>query len=355
MRYTRAVAATAAVAVTMAILHVAPAAADVTAAGSARDLEGCYHPDEPRRFHRQVVKAIKISGDLPMEWADSPALARIACWQGAAFDTGFRERGRAYYVWHGMFAMTVEEVETIFGRWMTAERGAFELSAKCFKHGWEACPHSTANSAWAQQIIAALRWIWLNYGTPTAALAHIKRTGRFNSYPRPGTHDEPTRDPFRRCPVTGPISYRDSFGERRTVGGYHPHWGNDIVAPTGRVIVAPFDGFAVAHRDDWFAGLYVTVVGNRGYVRNVHLSRTGRLGIVETGDVIGYVGATGDASGPHDHFEWHPWSVPVPRHRSPYGFSLVMDAIDPYPFLNEACGARRVPMPRGSGDRPLEG
>jgi hypothetical protein len=80
--------------------------------------------DGPRRFHRQVVQAIKISGDLPREWADSPALARIACWQGAGFDTGFRERGRAYYVWRGMFAMTVEEVETIFGRWMTAERGA---------------------------------------------------------------------------------------------------------------------------------------------------------------------------------------------------------------------------------------
>jgi murein DD-endopeptidase MepM/ murein hydrolase activator NlpD len=98
----------------------------------------------------------------------------------------------------------------------------------------------------------------------------------------------------------------------------------------------------------------VTVVGNRGYVRNVHLSRTGRLGIVETGDVIGYVGETGDARGPHDHFEWHPWSVPVPRQRSPYGFDLVMDAIDPYPFLNKACGSQRVPMRMVSGDRPLE-
>jgi hypothetical protein len=350
----RVVAMTAAVALTLGLLHATPASADASAAGSSSDLEGCYHPDGPRRFHRQVVQAIKISGDLPREWADSPALARIACWQGAGFDTGFRERGRAYYVWRGMFAMTVEEVETIFGRWMTAERGAFELSPKCFKHGWDACPHSTANSAWAQQIIAALRWIWLNYGTPIAALAHIKRTGRFNSYARPGIHDEPTRDPFRRCPVTGPIGYRDSFGERRTVGGYHPHWGNDIGAPAGRAIVAPFDGFAVAHRDDWFAGLYVTVVGNRGYVRNVHLSRTGRLGIVETGDVIGYVGETGDARGPHDHFEWHPWSVPVPRQRSPYGFDLVMDAIDPYPFLNKACGSQRVPMRMVSGDRPLE-
>ena len=205
MRRQRWIATTAAVAVAMSLVHPWSAASDEAPSGSPSDLGGCYHPDEPRRFHRQVVTAIRISGDLPRDWADSAALARIACWQGARFDTDFRDRGRAYYVWRGMFAMTVEEVETIFGRWMTAERGAFELSTKCFKHGWDACPHATANSAWVQQIIAALRWIWLNYGTPTAALAHIKRTGRFNSYPMPGTHDEPTMEPFRRCPVTGPI------------------------------------------------------------------------------------------------------------------------------------------------------
>ncbi len=113
-------------------------------------------------------------------------------------------------------------------------------------------------------MIAGLRWIWLNYGNPTAAWGHITRTGRFNSYPRPGTVDEPTRDPFRRCPVAGGVSYRDDFGERRTVGGYHPHWGNDVIAPIGRPIRAPFDGFAVAHHDGWFAGLWVTVVGERG-------------------------------------------------------------------------------------------
>jgi hypothetical protein len=46
--------------------------------------------------------------------------------------------------------------------------------------------------------------------------------------------------------------------------------------------------------------------------------------------------------------------VPVPRHRSPYGHDLIMDAIDPYPFLNKACGAHRVPIPRAQGARALE-
>lgn len=317
-------------------------------------LEGCFRPDVPDRFPRQVRTAIRISGDLPMRWADSPFIAKIVCWQGSRFRTDFRKVGGARFVWRGIFAMTVEEMETIFGTWMTAGRDAFRLSPRCFKWGWKACPNRTANSAWAQQIIAGLRWIWLNHGTPTAAWAHIKQTGRFNSLPRPGADTEPARDPFGRCPVTGPVYYRDSFGERRTVGGYHPHWGNDIAAPTGRAIVAPFDGYAIAHRDSWFAGLYVTVIGRHGYVRNAHLSRFGRLGEVHRGDVVGYVGATGDARGPHDHFEWHPWALPTRLHRAPSGFTRVMDAVDPYPYLNRACRADRLATPPADAERPLE-
>src|SRR6185312_4970883 len=108
--------------------------------------------------------------------------------------------------------------------------------------------NTTANAAVIQQLIAGMRWIWLNYGTPTAAWGHIQRTGRFTSYPRTGTEDDATRDPLRRCPVGGGVHYSDDFGERRTVGGYHPHWGNDVIAPTGRPVRAPFDGFAVGHR-----------------------------------------------------------------------------------------------------------
>jgi Peptidase family M23 len=346
-----------------AALIVATVLALVPATGSApasaerpprRALEGCFRPDPPRSFRRQVVRAIRISRDLPIAWADAPELAKIVCWQGSGFRTDFRRDGRSYYVWRGLFAMTVQEMETIEGTWMTARRDAFRLSPACFKWGWDACRHTIANTAWSQQLIAGLRWIWLNHGTPSAAWRHIKRTGRFNSFPRPGTYDRPTRDPFQRCPVTGPVYYRDSFGDRRTVGGYHPHWGTDVVASAGRPIVAPFDGYAIAHRDGWFAGLWVTVLGRRGYVRNVHLSRFGKLGEVRTGDVVGYVGATGDARGPHDHLEWHPWAAPFPRHRSPAGYDLIMDAIDPYPFLNRACRAGRVAEPPRRVDGPLE-
>ena len=50
----------------------------------------------------------------------------------------------------------------------------------------------------------------------------------------------------------------------------------------------------------------VKIYGAGGYVYNAHLSAYGKLGSVRTGDVVGYVGSTGNATAPHDHFEWHP-------------------------------------------------
>jgi murein DD-endopeptidase MepM/ murein hydrolase activator NlpD len=131
--------------------------------------------------------------------------------------------------------------------------------------------------------------------------------------------------PFAVCPVQGPHAIGDSFGiwvhRSKERGGDHVHQGNDIMAAMGTPIVAPFDGVAVTANNK-LGGIAVKVYGEYGYVYNAHLSRFGTLGPVETGDVIGYVGATGNAGGPHDHFEWHPGNG---------------DAADPYPFLMLVC------------------
>lgn len=142
--------------------------------------------------------------------------------------------------------------------------------------------------------------------------------------------------PIRICPVGQPRSFGDDFGAPRYAGGYHPHAGNDIFAPTGTPIYAPFDGYAY-DASNTLGGLSVIVRGSEGYVYNAHLSRFGKLGSVSTGDVIGYVGATGNTSTPHDHFEWHPNVAPSNWPTSQYGYSVIGDAINPRPLLLEVC------------------
>jgi murein DD-endopeptidase MepM/ murein hydrolase activator NlpD len=135
------------------------------------------------------------------------------------------------------------------------------------------------------------------------------------------------------CPVHGPHAYSDDFGAPRPG---HIHAGVDIMAPYGTPIVAPFPGRVVQSWDPG-GGNDVYVYGSWGYVFNAHLSRYGATGDVSTGTVIGYVGATGDATGPHDHFEVHPKQLPAHLWRSPYGYTVVGTAIDGYPYLNSVC------------------
>ena len=138
--------------------------------------------------------------------------------------------------------------------------------------------------------------------------------------------------PFSVCPVVGPAPIADDFGilvhHPKDEGGDHIHQGNDIYAPMGAQIVAPFDGTAVTATNH-VGGLAVKVFGDFGYVYNAHLSRFGSLGSVQAGDVIGYVGATGNAGGPHDHFEWHPGNGAAV---DPHGFLLMVCASGSLPF-----------------------
>jgi hypothetical protein len=128
---------------------------------------------------------------------------------------------------------------------------------------------------------------------------------------------------FRRCPVAGPNDVADNFGIMVRLPGVpvHRHMGNDIGAAAGTPIVAPFKGYATASHSV-LGGLEVRVQGRRGYVYNAHLSALGHLGQVHTGEAIGYVGITGDATAPHDHFEWHPNDGV---------------AVDPNPLLSLVC------------------
>ena len=157
-----------------------------------------------------------------------------------------------------------------------------------------------------------------------------------------GDLPEPFNDVLDACPVDQPRAFGDGFGAPRYAGGYHLHKGVDIVAPAGTAIKAAFDGYSYTSSNT-LGGSVVFVVGQYGKVYNAHLSRysASSNGRVSAGEVIGYVGDTGDAAGlPHDHFEFHPNSMPSPGSwpSSYYGYSTIEDAINPYPLLVQACG-----------------
>jgi murein DD-endopeptidase MepM/ murein hydrolase activator NlpD len=145
----------------------------------------------------------------------------------------------------------------------------------------------------------------------------------------PDTKDHPG-PVFEVCPVDPPRHYIDDFGDARWVGGFHRHQGIDIMAPRGTPIRAPFDG-RVETSSNWMGGIQLYVYGKLGFVFNGHLDSVEReSGRVEAGDIVGYVGNSGDARGgsTHDHFEWHPGGGP---------------AVDSYRLLNEACRGRPQP------------
>ena len=116
-------------------------------------------------------------------------------------------------------------------------------------------------------------------------------------------------------PVYGPTSWGDTFGAPRAapVGWHH---GADIFAALGAPVLAVADGtlFSIGWND--IGGYRVWLrdrEGNEFYY--AHLSAFSTLALdgaqVKAGDVIGFVGATGDAEGTpfHLHFEIHPVSL----------------------------------------------
>jgi murein DD-endopeptidase MepM/ murein hydrolase activator NlpD len=158
----------------------------------------------------------------------------------------------------------------------------------------------------------------------TAAAAPLELVGGGPQSPaKPRDIGSEQGNPLLVCPVDPPRHYIDDFGQPRYVGGFHRHDGIDIMAPLGTVVRAPFDGIAT-NSTNWQGGITVKVQGRWGFVYDAHLSRQGSLGHVHAGDVVGYVGNTGDASGgaTHDHFEWHPGNG---------------SAADSYRYLNGVC------------------
>jgi murein DD-endopeptidase MepM/ murein hydrolase activator NlpD len=134
-------------------------------------------------------------------------------------------------------------------------------------------------------------------------------------------------------PVHRGYSYGNDWGAPRQFTGRHQ--GTDIFAPAGTPVLAVTDG--TLNRVGTRA-----VPGNRLWLRGAHgdtyfyahlsaFSEGARNGAdVRAGDVLGFVGTTGDAerTPPHLHFEIHPEGG---------------DAVNPYPFVRAWEERRDVP------------
>ena len=85
-----------------------------------------------------------------------------------------------------------------------------------------------------------------------------------------------------------------------------PHLGIDYAAPTGTPVSAVADGVVTFKGWNGGYGNFVEIKHQMGYVTTYgHLSRFGNIYVgkkVKQGDVIGYVGMTGIATGPHLDF-----------------------------------------------------
>ena len=143
-------------------------------------------------------------------------------------------------------------------------------------------------------------------------------------------------------PVLGPVQYTDDFGAPRPGG---PHQGNDIMAPKQSLALAAEAGKIKFWTSSASAGCMLYLHGASGttyyyiHLNNDLTKRDDNRGKcvagtayakglkngaqVNTGQVVGYVGDSGDADGGHSHlhFEVHPGG---------HG------AVDPFPFLQTA-------------------
>jgi murein DD-endopeptidase MepM/ murein hydrolase activator NlpD len=106
-------------------------------------------------------------------------------------------------------------------------------------------------------------------------------------------------------PVDGP--YSSAFGLKRFFNGQarKPHSGIDIAAPEGAPIMSPADGTIALTGDFFFNGNSVFIDHGQGLISMMcHLSRIDvkEGDVVKQGDLLGAVGKTGRATGPHLHW-----------------------------------------------------
>lgn len=149
---------------------------------------------------------------------------------------------------------------------------------------------------------------------------------------------------------TGYIS--SGFGMRRhpTSGTYSMHQGVDIAALMGSPIKAGITGIVRQGYNHGGYGNYVDVMSPDGsFVRMAHMSAFNKNfptgSYVGASDIVGYVGSTGNSTGPHIHVEYHPGGGRAVDPRN-YFFAAGGVSTDDYALTGEL-GRELAVLPNG--------
>jgi peptidoglycan LD-endopeptidase LytH len=132
-------------------------------------------------------------------------------------------------------------------------------------------------------------------------------------------------------PVLGltPIELMNTWGATRSGG--RTHQGVDLMAPQGAPVLAAADGEIVRFWNSERGGVSIYQADANGELVYYYAHLSARVNNLKEGDrvrqgqVIGYVGATGNATTPHLHFEIH---QTADARRWWNG-----EAVNPYPYL----------------------
>jgi murein DD-endopeptidase MepM/ murein hydrolase activator NlpD len=156
-------------------------------------------------------------------------------------------------------------------------------------------------------------------------------TGASGAKARSAQTQDVTRDTFdlhdHVFPVHGKHTFGDGFGVQRQG---HTHQGQDILARCGLKILAAEAGTVLYNKTQSAAGYYLVIHGEEtgndyGYMHMRAPSPFERGDHLTTGEPIGFVGDTGDATACHLHFEV--WSPP--------GWYSGGHPFDPLPMLEQ--------------------
>jgi murein DD-endopeptidase MepM/ murein hydrolase activator NlpD len=199
-------------------------------------------------------------------------------------------------------------------------------------------------------------------GKPLRLYRFVTKDGTVGFYTANG---DSARKALLRTPVDG-ARITSGYGMRNhpILGYTRMHRGVDFAVPTGTPIMAAGDGVVeVAARHGGFGNMVVLRHGDDYETAYGHMSRFARgmrPGVhVHQGDIIGYVGATGLATGPHLHYEVrvrgdaiNPLSVKMATHERLGGKELAAFEAKIAVVARQALALRRDPQVASAGPRP---